>query len=132
VPAQEFFGNLDILIRDGGGVDFGRPLMLMRVLEIGAFQRTIDGLFTLGAAANGADIAVDTGTVPARFADIADDAIHVPSIERAMRTNLYLKVVVEHDEQEAPEKLGAELCRQLERNYIVREAELASVTKVED
>ncbi len=43
-----------------------------------------------------------------------------------MRTNLFIKVVVEHEEKEAPEKLGAELCRQLERNYIVREAELAS------
>lgn len=49
-----------------------------------------------------------------------------------MRTNLFLKVVVEHDEKETPEKLGAELCRQLERNYLVREAELASSSKVED
>jgi hypothetical protein len=49
-----------------------------------------------------------------------------------MRTNLYLKVVVEHDEKETPEKLGAELCRVLERNYIVRKAELASSSKVED
>jgi hypothetical protein len=39
---------------------------------------------------------------------------------------------VEHDENEAPEKLGTELCRQLERNFIVREAELASYSKVED
>jgi hypothetical protein len=49
-----------------------------------------------------------------------------------MRTNLFIKVVVEHDEKETPEKLGGELCRQLERNYIVREAELASWSKVED
>jgi len=49
-----------------------------------------------------------------------------------MRTYLFLKVVVEHDEKETPEKLGAELCRQLERNYIVRKAELASSSKVED
>ena len=32
-----------------------------------------------------------------------------------MRTNLYIKVVVEHDEKESPEKLGSELCRQLLR-----------------
>ncbi|HEX4275782.1 MAG TPA: hypothetical protein VHZ74_10525 [Bryobacteraceae bacterium] len=49
-----------------------------------------------------------------------------------MRTNLFIKVIVEHDEKETPERLGAELCRQLERNYIVREAELANFTKVED
>lgn len=49
-----------------------------------------------------------------------------------MRTTLFLKVVVEHDEKETPEKLGAELCRQLERNYVVREAELSSFATVED
>jgi hypothetical protein len=49
-----------------------------------------------------------------------------------MRTSLFIKVIVEHDENETPEKLGAELCRQLERNYIVRKAELASSSKVED
>jgi hypothetical protein len=49
-----------------------------------------------------------------------------------MRTNLFIKVVVEHDEKELPEKLGAELCRQLERNYLVRQAELQSFSKVED
>jgi hypothetical protein len=62
----------------------------------------------------------------ARFPRFADGAGHVPSIgtgeyrKRIMRTNLFIKVVVEHEEKEAPEKLGAELCRQLERNYIVR------------
>ena len=49
-----------------------------------------------------------------------------------MRTNLFIKVVVDHDEKELPEKLGAELCRQLERNYLVREAELQNFSKVED
>lgn len=49
-----------------------------------------------------------------------------------MRTNIFLKVVVEHDEEEAPEKLAAELCRQLERSYIVREAELSSFSRIED
>jgi hypothetical protein len=49
-----------------------------------------------------------------------------------MRTNLFIKVIVEHDEKESPEKLGQELCRQLERNYIVRQAELSSYSHVED
>ena len=49
-----------------------------------------------------------------------------------MRTNLFIKVVVEHEEDESPEKLGTELCRILERNYIVREAELASFSTAED
>jgi hypothetical protein len=49
-----------------------------------------------------------------------------------MRTNLFIKVIVEHDQKEAPEKLGAELCRQLEKNYIVRDAELSSFSPVDD
>jgi hypothetical protein len=49
-----------------------------------------------------------------------------------MRTNLFIKVIVEHDSKESPEKLGAELCRQLEKNYIVRDAELSSFSPVED
>ena len=49
-----------------------------------------------------------------------------------MRTNLFIKVIVEHDAKEKPEKLGAELCRQLEKNYVVRDAELSSYAPVED
>jgi hypothetical protein len=49
-----------------------------------------------------------------------------------MRTNLFIKVIVEHEPNEQPEKLGAELCRQLERNYIVREAELSNFSRVEE
>ena len=54
-----------------------------------------------------------------------------------MRTNLFIKVTVElnnagNDKRESPEKLGAELCRQLEKNFLVRRAELSSVASVED
>ncbi len=49
-----------------------------------------------------------------------------------MRTHLFIKVVVEHDPKEEPEKLGAELCRQLEKSYVVRQAELSSFSRVDD
>ena len=49
-----------------------------------------------------------------------------------MRTNLFIKILVEHDEKESPERLGKELCRQLERNFLVRDAELSSYATVED
>lgn len=49
-----------------------------------------------------------------------------------MRTNIFLKVVVEHDEHEPPEKLAAELCRQLERIFIVRKAELSGISGQEE
>jgi hypothetical protein len=45
---------------------------------------------------------------------------------------MFIKVIVEHDEKESPEKLGEELCRQLERNYLVRDAELSSFAPLED
>jgi hypothetical protein len=50
---------------------------------------------------------------------------------KAIRTSLFLKVVVQHDEKEKPEKLGAELCRQLAKNYMVRSAELSNYSAVE-
>lgn len=51
---------------------------------------------------------------------------------KVTRTSLFIKVVVQHDEKEKPEKLGAELCRQLSRNYIVRSAELSNYAPVDD
>ena len=42
------------------------------------------------------------------------------------RTNLFLKVEVEHDEDEPPEKLGEQLCRHLMKVYGVRSAEFTN------
>ena len=47
-------------------------------------------------------------------------------------TNLFFKVQLEHDTQERPERVGAEICRQLLRFYGVREAELTNFTTVEE
>lgn len=47
-------------------------------------------------------------------------------------TNLFFKVEVEHDESEQPEKLGAEICRQLLKIYGVRSAELSNFTPIEE
>ena len=48
------------------------------------------------------------------------------------RTNLFFKVVIEHDDEERPEQLGAEVCRQLLKIYGVRSAELTSFTRTEE
>jgi ribosomal protein S24E len=48
------------------------------------------------------------------------------------RTNLFFKVEVEHDPKETPERLAAEIRRQIVRVYGVQEAELYSYTVVED
>jgi len=42
------------------------------------------------------------------------------------RTDLYLKVTVDHDEDESPDRLGREICRQVEKVYGVRLAEVQS------
>ncbi|MGA2740170.1 MAG: hypothetical protein ABSG65_22355 [Bryobacteraceae bacterium] len=48
------------------------------------------------------------------------------------RTNLFFKVVIEHDDEDQPERLGREICRQLMKVYGVRSAELANFTRVEE
>jgi hypothetical protein len=44
-----------------------------------------------------------------------------------VRSDIFLKVVVEHDERERVEKLADELCRRLQKLYGVRTAEVANV-----
>ena len=48
------------------------------------------------------------------------------------RTHLFFKVEVEHESGDNPERLGDEICRQIQRVYGVRFAELSSFTKVEE
>jgi hypothetical protein len=110
--------------------------MPVRFNQILAGHRAIDRLLAPSAAARCADFFLNPGAESSRFRSLTDGAWHVFSIgtepeDRTMRTNLFIKVVVEHDKKELPEKLGGELCRQLERNYIVRKAELSSVAPAE-
>lgn len=42
------------------------------------------------------------------------------------RSDLYIKVVIDHDREEKPERLAAEICRQIEKVYGVRDAELTN------
>jgi hypothetical protein len=44
------------------------------------------------------------------------------------RANLFLKVEVELDESQPPERIGEEICRQILKMYGVRRAELSNVT----
>ncbi len=43
------------------------------------------------------------------------------------RVDLYIKVTVELDEEEKPERIAREICRQLEKMYGVRSAELSNI-----
>jgi hypothetical protein len=42
------------------------------------------------------------------------------------RVDLYIKVEVELDETEVAERVAREICRQIEKLYMVRSAELSS------
>ena len=42
------------------------------------------------------------------------------------RVDLYIKVTVDLDEEEDPERVAGEIVRQLEKIYVVRSAELSS------
>lgn len=43
------------------------------------------------------------------------------------RVDLYIKVEVVLEEEEKPERVASEICRQLEKLYIVRAAELSNI-----
>lgn len=47
------------------------------------------------------------------------------------RVDLYLKVTVDLEEDEKPEKVGREICRQLEKMHVVRSAELSNTVNRE-
>jgi hypothetical protein len=47
------------------------------------------------------------------------------------RVDLHIKVTIDLDEDERPERVASEICRQLEKMYVVRSAELSSVVESE-
>ncbi len=49
-----------------------------------------------------------------------------------MRSDLFFKVEIEHEPGEDPAAIGAQIARQLLKNYNVRSAELSSVTTSEE
>jgi hypothetical protein len=48
------------------------------------------------------------------------------------RSDLFLKVEIDHDQKDTPKKLGDEICRLILKFYGVRSAELSSFTTTED
>lgn len=47
-------------------------------------------------------------------------------------TNLFIKVEVEVADEEGPEKLGDQICRQILKIYGVRSAEMSNFTTAEE
>lgn len=48
---------------------------------------------------------------------------------RVKRADVYLKVTIEYDELDQPEKLAAEIVRQVRKIYRVEHAETANIVK---
>jgi hypothetical protein len=48
------------------------------------------------------------------------------------RTNLFFKVVIEHDAEDQEERLGREICRKILSVYGVRTAEMTNFTRTEE
>jgi hypothetical protein len=47
------------------------------------------------------------------------------------RTDLYLKVELDLDERETPQRLAEEICRMIRKVYGVRQAEVSSIVERE-
>jgi hypothetical protein len=54
------------------------------------------------------------------------------SLQPMSRTNLFFKVEVEHDADENPQRIGAEIARHLKRMYGVIDVDLSNVTTEEE
>ena len=52
-------------------------------------------------------------------------------MEKMSVSNLYFKVQLEHDDDESPNRVAAEIERQLKRFYGVREVEISNITTLE-
>ena len=48
------------------------------------------------------------------------------------RIDVYLKIVLEHEREEKPEKLAEEICRRIEKLYGVRYAEVSNIASRSD
>lgn len=108
--------------------------MLAGFEKVFAVDGATDRVFAGFPAAGGANLIVDGGAETARLARFAESALHsVYRIIRAMpRSDLYLKIVLEHERDEKPEKLAEEICRRIEKLYGVRYAEVSNVTRREE
>jgi hypothetical protein len=68
-----------------------------------------------------------------RFSQILQRILRTSlSYHRKMpRTDLYLKVEIDLDEREQPERLASEICRQIRKVYGVRSAEVSNIIERE-
>jgi len=109
--------------------------MQPRLPEVRAIQRAIDGVLALGPAAGRADVGVYAwtmafGALPfTQFAGMVHAGLPSSYHRKMPRTDLYLKVELDLDSNESPERVAAEICRLVRRVYGVRKAEVSSMVE---
>jgi hypothetical protein len=109
------------------------PFMQTSFLKVFACRRAVDCVLALRSAAGRTDISAEPRAVAARallFTQLAG-SVHrriTLSYHRCMRrTDVYLKVELVLDEKETPERVAAEICRQVRKLHSVRQAEVSSI-----
>jgi hypothetical protein len=63
---------------------------------------------------------------PVLSAKLVNSPTDIIGSEPMQRVDLFIKVEVELDEDEKPERVAREICRQIEKIYVVRSAELSN------
>jgi hypothetical protein len=130
---NEILFHLNIEIRNIFFIQRPRTFMNARLAQERTTQRAIDRDFAPGPAALRTNFSFNAGAMPSGtplFTQLTEDIHRQTSLSyhREMpRTDLYLKVEIDIDVKEQPERLALEICRQIRRVYGVRAAELLNV-----
>jgi len=109
--------------------------MFARLPQILAIEWTIDGILAFGPAAGRANLSIDARTMAfgapffTKFAGIVHAGLPSSYHRKMPRTDLYLKVELDLDSNESPERVAAEICRLVRRVYGVRKAEVSSMVE---
>ena len=112
-----------------------RSLVQTGFPEMLAGRGAVDRILPLCTATLRADIAPDARTMPprasfaAKFARDTHRRISLSYHRDMRRTDLYIKVELEIDEHEKPERLASEICRQIRKVYGVRSAEVSNIVE---
>ena len=131
---QELLAHPDIFVRKRLRIYDGRLFALPRFSQVLAIEWTMDGLFPLVTATDGADVASHGGTIAARLPNFTESAecrfdTFIVSSGIDATSGFCTKVELELDEKDTAERIAGEICRQLKKNYGVRHAEVSNVVE---
>jgi hypothetical protein len=107
----------------------------MCLLQVFALEGTRKRILALCSTADSADFSLYGGTMALGSSFTADltqngfgHSVFVSplSLDQMQRVDLYIRVEVELDEDDQIEKVASEICRQIKKNNVVRNAEFSN------